>query len=133
MEKFIEKSSKNFESALKSFELLSDTLNAALIQSNFGKLLRLRATMVRACAEQSDGKTLEFTPQEKLFYTQVSILGVCLTKRVTPGILYFLYILFVYILFYFYCTLYFCILCYIFWMKSVFVTGRFLCMEVIVR
>lgn len=86
METFIEKSSKNFESALKSFELLNDTLNAALIQSNFGKLLRLRATMVRACAEQSEGKTLEFTPQEKLFYSQVSIFDICLTKHVTSCI-----------------------------------------------
>src|SRR6218665_519852 len=82
MDKFIEKSSENFESALKSFESLNDTLNTALIQSNYGKLKRLQATVVRACAEDADGKKVEFTPQEKLYYTQASVLGVFLMKCV---------------------------------------------------
>lgn len=73
MQVYTGKSRQNYESALLSFKSLCDTLNVILVGTNFAKLQRLNAHLIRENSENPDARRQEFTQLERQFYTEVGL------------------------------------------------------------
>ena len=68
-----EKCARCFTDGVSAFNSVGDVVNMALLHSNRGKLMRLRAQSV--AGRLSDAKKHEFTSAEKNYFLQVTMLS----------------------------------------------------------
>ena len=69
LEQLCEKCDRCFNDGVATFESISDIVNMALLHSNCGKLMRLRAQSI--ASRLADAKKREFTSAERNYFMQV--------------------------------------------------------------